>query len=388
MSPLNIKAVGMGATVNGASEAAPTLFEGLGAFLAREFPPITAYAEGLLSDEGGGWIAGEEKLGKTYYALEEALCLALGLPICGRFTVPTRRRVMFVEEEDLPRRTHTRMRALLRGHDLDPDDAAVRADLDQWFRIAVWRGITLDDTGAVAELTNAIAEFKPEVVYLDVLRKLTIKDLNKQVDAGSVLAILAELRRAHGVLCRVLHHYRKGQGFRTGRGSQEIGGSYVLGAWGENSLFFEPVGRKPDAPVRVAVQFKDGAPVPGFLLVIESEGPAFAPSLVRLKADTETAGTDATAEMDDAVEQAVATLPPVPPSKGKGKEHERPGVPREAVEQALGKAERTVRRALDRLQDAGRILVTGKIARGKKLYGIKVKKSADIDPGHGSGDRA
>ena len=88
-----------------AAPAAP-LFEGLGAFVAREFPAITAYAEGLLSDEGGGWIGGEEKLGKTYYALEEALCLALGLPICGRFTVPIRRRVMFVEEEDSPRRTH------------------------------------------------------------------------------------------------------------------------------------------------------------------------------------------------------------------------------------------------------------------------------------------
>lgn len=189
------------------------------------------------------------------------------------------------------------------------------------------------------------------------------------------------------MLFRVLHHYRKGQGFRTGRGSQEIGGSFVLGAWGENSLFFEPVGRKPNAPVHVAVQTKDGAPVPGFILTITSEGPPFAPTLVRLAAETSKEATDANAEIDEAVYQAVATLPTVKPAGGLAPQG-RPGVPREAIEQALQKSSATVRRALDRLQDAGRILLTGTMSRKKKLYGISPKENANINPAHAPGEQA
>src|SRR5262249_49733296 len=81
----------------------PPLRVGLGAFLAQVFPEADPYIADLLSSDGGGWLGGEEKVGKTYYALEEALCLALGLAVCGRFTVPTRRRVLFIEEEDPPR---------------------------------------------------------------------------------------------------------------------------------------------------------------------------------------------------------------------------------------------------------------------------------------------
>jgi hypothetical protein len=57
-------------------------------FLVAEAPNHERLIIDLLSADGGGWIAGEEKLGKTFYALEEALCLALGLPVCGRFEVP------------------------------------------------------------------------------------------------------------------------------------------------------------------------------------------------------------------------------------------------------------------------------------------------------------
>jgi hypothetical protein len=110
------------------------------------------------------------------------------------------------------------------------------------------------------------------------------------------------VRRKFGVLFRLVHHYRKTQGFRAGRGSQEIGGSYVLGAWGENSLFFEPVGRK-QGHVRVEVQSKDSAPVPGFRLKVESEGPTHAPTLVRLVVEEEPQDRSG---VDEVIYQAVS----------------------------------------------------------------------------------
>lgn len=332
---------------------------GAGEFLARQYPPSETYIEGVLSSDGGGWVGGEEKLGKTYYSLDEAIGLCTGTAVCGRFAVPVRRRVFLLEEEDSPRRTQMRLRALLRGRGLDPDDPALQSDLDAWFRLEVWSGFTFDDKAKVAQLDAMIADFRPAVIYIDVLRKVTARDLNKAAEASGLLAILDDLRRRYGVVFRVLHHYRKAQGFRVSRGSQEIGGSFVLGAWAEQSLFFEPVGRKQGA-VRVTVQAKDGPATPAFRLVIQSEGPAYAPTLVRLstKDDEEGAGAE------DLIIQAIASLPREDPLVGK------PGVSIGALSDRLKKSAKTIKRGINRLIDDGRIKAVGQAAKNAVLYEI------------------
>ncbi len=350
------------ATDDSAAPDTARLGIGLGQFLAQAFPPITEYVEGVMSDEGGGWIAGEEKLGKTFYALEEALCLALGLPVCGRFTVPVRRKVLFIEEEDGPRRTHARVHALLRGHDVEPTDPAVQADLDAHFQIAVWTGFTLDQDAMLDRLDAACVDFAPSVVYLDVLRKLTTRDLNKAPEASLLLASLDTIRRRYGCLFRVVHHYRKNQGFRVGRGSQEISGSYVLGAWAENSLFFEPIGRKQGA-VRVEVQTKDGPPVPAFRLTIEAEGDDPATARIRLVA-MDTTDDTAVEKLKEQVREAVATLPTTEATTGT------PGVTKTDICRAVKRSDRPVKTALQALEDDGTIRVVGKATRGRKLYAI------------------
>jgi hypothetical protein len=343
----------------------PTLtIVGVGDFLATTYPEPVAYIEGILSDDGGGWIGGEEKTFKTWWMLDEASSLGLGVPVAGHFPVPQARRVTIFEEEDSPRRTQRRLRALLRGKGFDPDDAALRATLNAHLRICVWSGFTLDDPTMLVTLRAHLVDFKPEVVYLDCLRKLTLRDLNKAPEAGVLLAMLDGLRREFGVIFRVIHHYRKAQGFRAGRGSQEIGGSYALGAWGENSLFFEPVGRKHGV-VTIAVQSKDGAPLPGFRLRLETEGPAHNPDVVRLTVEEEATATESA--VDDLVRQAVATLEPWPALVG------RPGVPLSALIEATKKSEKSVRRALDRLIDAEVCLVTGTLPKKRKLYGMRTE---------------
>jgi Bifunctional DNA primase/polymerase, N-terminal/AAA domain/Primase C terminal 1 (PriCT-1) len=332
---------------------------GLGEFLAKSFPPQVPLIEGLLSDDGGGWIGGEEKLGKTFYALDEALCLALSMPVCDRFQVPERRRVLFVEEEDSPRRTHRRLVALLRGHDLDPDDQALRAELDEYFRIAVWQGFNLDDQGAIKRLEDTIAEFLPAVVYIDVLRKVTLKDLNKAVEATSLLDALDRLRRDYGVIFRIVHHYRKSQGQRSGRGSQEMSGSFVLPAWGENSLFFEPMGRQ-EGIVRVSIQSKDSPAQPDFMLAIESEGPDHDPHWVRLMANETKMDTMTSQRVLD----ALGTLPREQALTGE------PGVSLDAIVKETKRSDKAVRMALKALESQKRIRVVGKATKQKKLYGV------------------
>ncbi len=255
---------------------------GAGDFLTIKLPPLKTLIEYVLTDDGGGFIAGEEKLGKTFYALCEALALATGERLCGRFAVTEQCRVLFVEEEDSPRRTQRRLRALLRGMNLDPDDPDVQAELSKWFRLVVWQHFRLDDPQSIAKLKKELAAFPAQVVYLDVLRKIHQKDLNKADQAAAITNKLDEIQRKMGCLIRVIHHYRKQQGKRFGRGSQELGGSFQLGAWAEQSVYLEPVGRKGGG-VSFEVQSKDAAPVPPLYLVIESEGPRHDPTLIRLK---------------------------------------------------------------------------------------------------------
>lgn len=295
--------------------------------------------------------------------LEEAACLALARDVCGRFAVPQRRRVLILEEEDSPRRTQRRLRAILRGHGFDPDAAPMHEELDAWLRLSVWSGFTLDDPAWVAQLEAEIAAFRPAVVYLDALRKVTARDLNKASEASAVLAVLDDFRRRYGCVFRIVHHYRKIQGFRAGRGSQEMAGSYVLGAWSENSLFFEPIGRKHGA-VRVEIQSKDAPPQPGFTLRMDAEGPIWNPTMLRLSADPDTP-EDVVA--DDLVLQAVATLPKQEAVTGQ------PGVPVKALMAALKKGEKTIRRALDRLGGDERCLVTGTATKQAKLYGVNAQ---------------
>jgi hypothetical protein len=292
--------------------------------------------------------------------LEEGLCLALGLPVCGKFAVSQRRRVLFIEEEDSRQRMQRRVCGLLRGHDRDPEDPALQADLDTWFRLSVWGGVSLDAASSLADLERTIDEFRPDVVYLDALRKLTLRDINKSEQASALLKSLDDYRRTYGVLFRVLHHYRKSQGFRTGRGSQEISGSFVFGAWGENSLFFSPC----DEATRVTIQTKDGCPPEPFRLVIETEGDDGDPRVIRLRAEA-MGDASAAEDLKRKVFECVATLPKTDAITGQS------GVTLKAICATLKrKSDKPIREALAALEAAGTIAAVGTGPHGAKLYGV------------------
>ena len=332
-------------------------------FLAQEAAPREEFVEGILSAHSVGWIAGEEKLGKTFYALEEALCLATGESVCGRFRIPARRRVLFIEEEDPIQRVQARLRALLQGHNLDLNKSSVQAQLRKQFRIEVWAGFSLDDQDQVDRLRLTLAEFKPEVVYLDCLRKLTLKDLNKANEASALLATLDELRRQYGVIFRVIHHYRKNQGGRVGRGSQELGGSFVLSAWGEDSLFFEPISRNmPGA--RLSLQRKDSGATARYTLSIESEGPEHAPTMIRLRAD-EVSVEPAAEHLKEQIYSAITTLPTTEPLQGNA------GVSLKTIQARLNRrSAKPIREALHALHTEERITKVGRGEHNADLWAV------------------
>ena len=344
--------------VTAAADGPTPLGEGGGAFLRRSFPPPRPLIEGVLSDEGGGFRGGEEKLGKSIEVLDEIICLTFGLPVLGRFPVPTPRRVLLISEEDSPRRTWRRLRALLRGHDLDPDDPGVQATLDDRLRVSAWAGFRFDDAAMVARFEATLAEVRPDVVYLDVLRKLTRANLNKADEASVFFDRLDDLRRAYDCVFIVVHHYRKSQGQRSGRGSQEMGGSYVLGAWGENSIFFEPLGRDARALVKLDIQVKDAPPAAPLRLVITSDGPPHDPVWLKVRAvELSEAGTGT--KNREAILTALRTLAPIPAEDLGGAL----GIPVDALAKAVGLSEKTVKTHLKLLQTDQAVRIVGHVAR-------------------------
>ena len=359
----------MAHTIEEFHQLAPTqlapqvLSMGLGAFLGEPISAPEPLIEGILSSDGSGWIAGEEKLGKTFYALEEALCLALGRHVCGRFPVPMRQRVLVIEEEDSPTRVRTRIEGLLRGYGLKPDDPTLREELSAWFQVGVWRGFTLDDSDMLLSLARAIKQFRPTVVYVDALRKVTTRDLNKADEANKMLHALDAMRRTYGCLFRIVHHYRKGQnGYRTGRGSQEISGSYVLGAWPETSLFLSPIGKQQGC-ARVEVQTKDGAPSDPFKITIVSEGTGEAPILRVLAEDMPQGSTD------EALREQIMEVPPkcelTQAQEGQA------GVTLRTLMKALRRgSEKSVRQALKALEQEGQIKKVGTANKGAALWRV------------------
>lgn len=345
-------------TVAAAPAADATLttagFVGAGEFLGRDLPDRLAIVEGLLYDDGAGFIAGEEKTGETLLAEHLSLALVFARPVGGRFAVPARRRVLFVEEEDSVRRTHRRLRKMVRGLGLDPDDADVRAELDAGFRLSVWSGVNLDDEGWWGRLEQEVATFKPRVLLFDPLSKLTARSLTKAEEIRPLLNRLDALRRRYSIVVLLVHHYRKQQGERMGRGSQEIAGSYVLGAWAEQSLYLEPKDRTGKL-VSLTLQSKDAETPAEPLRVVVTETPD---TLIVTVEDLPTA-----AGMAERVWEALGTAAPSEPHTGLV------GVSVKTLMVALKvRSDKTIRVALGELVAAGRALEVGTTTKQAKLY--------------------
>ena len=328
-------------------------FVDLGTLLRRRLPPLRFLVEGLLVDEGGGFVGGEEKSFKTMLAEHMTLCLALPRPVGGRFAVHERVRVLFVEEEDSLRRTQMRFQKMLRGFGLDPDDPAVQDDLSQWVHLSVWSGADLDSDAWWHTLATEVDTFRPAVAFFDCLSKLTSRNLSKSEEARPLLNRIDQLRRQYGFVAQFIHHYRKGQGERVGRGSQEIAGSYVLGAWSEQSLFLEPKDRTGKI-ISLVLQSKDAPPLPAPLrLVVTETDSAITLTLEDLPTDAGTA---------ERVWAALGTATPSEPTEGD------PGVSVKTLSLALKLSDKTVRRALKSLVAAGRAVVAGLVSNNTKLY--------------------
>ncbi len=250
--------------------------ESIGALLAEPETEPDWLVDSLLARGDVGFVAAEPKLGKSWLAYLMALCLATKRPFLG-FKVPKQCRVLLMSEEDSRRRLARRIRQLVAGLDGTPPE-------DAWFRFTSRTGFKLDAPEWVDRLRAELAAFRPDIVLMDVLRRLHDLDENSNRDMGRLTNVLNDLRRDFGCGFLVLHHNRKlsqGNGKR-GRGGQEMSGAGVLHGWSEAALYIaKGAGR---GKFILTPEHKDAAEVepfvvhltdtPGGGVRIENEGPA------------------------------------------------------------------------------------------------------------------
>jgi hypothetical protein len=160
--------------------------------------------DGLLPVGMLTFIAAPPKKGKTWIGLGLALAIATGKPLCGLYTVPEPRPVVYIALEGSKVGIRSRVGALTRGLELDPD----ADDLARLRFLYRPRPFDLADLKTATWLRDDAAEFDAAFVVVDVLRAAARIKENVAEDFALVRDGLEPLLAA-GRTVALLHHFGK-----------------------------------------------------------------------------------------------------------------------------------------------------------------------------------
>jgi RecA-family ATPase len=170
--------------------------------MAETFPPLKAIVPGYVY---GGFtvLAGRQKLGKTWLAMDWAVAVATGGVAMGSIDC-IQGDVLYIDLENGPRRIQARIKALFPSDQMLPDMARLEwateaPQLDKGFidRLERWR----------------LSVKEPRLAVIDVLQRIKPpgnKSQNAYESDYSIWAPLQEWATKHGVAVVGLHHTKKG----------------------------------------------------------------------------------------------------------------------------------------------------------------------------------
>lgn len=213
-----------------------------------------------------GFIAGQPKSFKSWFALDMAVSVATGAPFLGAFQVIRPGPVLYIQEEDsLPtlKRRWDRVRPERMGDKVELSDGLIEGEAkitwtggkdergDPAVDAFVGEGVTLSDEGWQAWLDETLdrgwngGEDQYRMVVLDPLLMMMGEiEENKAADVmGKILGPLRTLARKHECAVVIVHHMRKsGSDQSGGKGQRERGGQLMLGsvayhAWADEALY-------------------------------------------------------------------------------------------------------------------------------------------------------
>jgi hypothetical protein len=160
-------------------------------------------------------LAGAGAAGKSLVAIAWAVALVLGRDL-GDFRPTGEHRVMVLSYEDDDTEQKRRLSAALRGHGKTSSDLVGKLgrlicpdDMGALFTDPLYVG-SLDNTDWFNQLDDHLAEFRPDLLIVDVLAE--IHDLNESDNASikQVMRRLTGLARKYNLAILCIHHFRKG----------------------------------------------------------------------------------------------------------------------------------------------------------------------------------
>lgn len=195
-------------------------------------PPVDWLVQDFISAGTLAVLVGDAGSGKTYAALEMAVCLAMGKAWLGtRATKQTT--VLFVDEESGNVSFNRRLAAIMNAHN---------ADGSLQFVYTNFAGFDLRKTSNLQKLHELIVDTSAGFVVIDALMDVTPgADENSTKDMAPVMNGLKTIIEKTGASICVVHHLNKNGGYRGSSSIKGVVDSMVLVEKKQNRLTFKSV---------------------------------------------------------------------------------------------------------------------------------------------------
>lgn len=177
-------------------------------FLTMDFK-MDWLLEGLLATKGFGVITGDPGVGKTQLGIQMACSLALGEDFVGWKNTGGRKKIMFLSLE-MSKEPLSHFMKLI-AHEYQGD--ATRQTLDQNFKVVpIGEGIPFDRPEGQKFIDSLLAEYMPDVLFIDSYQKVLSKELTDEVGTRAFTEYLKKyVRHKYNCAVYMIHHNRKGQ---------------------------------------------------------------------------------------------------------------------------------------------------------------------------------
>lgn len=183
---------------------------------------------GLWPNEGVGIIAAEPKCGKTWLAMEMAICVASGERCLGEFPVENTGPVLFFNAEDSETIQSSRLASIMRAKGLNYRDVSN-------LKIISGERLRLDVQEDISSLRRLVTQVRPKLLILDPFVRLHRINENSSAEVAELLSSLRDIQKTFGTAVILVHHLKKSGG-KNARGGNKMRGSGEFFAFGESYI--------------------------------------------------------------------------------------------------------------------------------------------------------
>lgn len=205
----------------------------------------------FLPTDGTMFFAAPPKHYKTLLAMQFAYALAAGTDFLGWKIDKPVERILYVEQEIGKSETRDRL-ARIHKHFLDPSVSdRLRFITRPKQRFSLDRG-----SKGLAQLEAEIAEYRPQVVFIDPFRKATQHDENSSTEMTKVFATLTQLQEEYKFAVVLIHHSGKPSESRKQGTPEAMRGSSEIFAHGDTYCMITRPNEKSDTKIDLHFTFR------------------------------------------------------------------------------------------------------------------------------------